>query len=332
MHTLPALTDAMEQIKNIRFDWVVEEAFAEVPGWHPAVDNSIPVALRRWRKKPFSAWKSGEWKAFKHRLKRVDYDSVIDAQGLIKSAFLTRYVHAPVHGLSKLSAREPFASRFYTHPHAVAWKQHAVERVRQLFALSLNYKVPGTPGRFSLSGDTVQKSMDDACPPKSEQPYLVFLHGTTWVDKHWPVAYWCKLIALAESEGLAVFLPWGNEQERARAEYIAQFSRLAAVLPRLDLGGMASILSGAVGVVAVDSGLGHLTAALEVPVVSLYGPTSPELVGTYGKNQWHLSVNNIRAESASDIADVEPAIFRSLAPSYVWSQLQTAISSCHDTV
>lgn len=50
IHTLPALTDAAHAIPGIRFDWVVEEGFAEIPSWHPAVDQVIPVAIRRWRR------------------------------------------------------------------------------------------------------------------------------------------------------------------------------------------------------------------------------------------------------------------------------------------
>ena len=49
VHTLPALTDAAAAVPGIRFDWVVEEAFAEIPAWHSAVDKVIPIALRRWR-------------------------------------------------------------------------------------------------------------------------------------------------------------------------------------------------------------------------------------------------------------------------------------------
>lgn len=50
IHTLPALTDAAAAIPGIQFDWVVEEGFAEIPAWHPAVAEVIPVAIRRWRK------------------------------------------------------------------------------------------------------------------------------------------------------------------------------------------------------------------------------------------------------------------------------------------
>ena len=49
LHTLPALTDAMQAIPGIRFDWVVEENFAQIPSWHPAVDKVLPLALLQSR-------------------------------------------------------------------------------------------------------------------------------------------------------------------------------------------------------------------------------------------------------------------------------------------
>ncbi len=55
LHSLPALTDAQQAIPGIQFDWVVEEGFAQIPTWHSAVNQVIPVVIRRWRKNWFSA-------------------------------------------------------------------------------------------------------------------------------------------------------------------------------------------------------------------------------------------------------------------------------------
>lgn len=156
IHTLPALTDAAHAIPGIRFDWVVEEGFAEIPSWHPAVDQVIPVAIRRWRKNLWQTIKSGEWKAFKQRVRERKYDLVIDAQGLVKSAWLTRYVKAPVAGLDRYSAREGWASRFYDRRLSVATGQHAVERVRQLFAMALAYDLPEGIGNYGLDLERLQ--------------------------------------------------------------------------------------------------------------------------------------------------------------------------------
>ncbi|WJN59005.1 lipopolysaccharide heptosyltransferase I [Pseudomonas sp. SO81] len=280
IHTLPALTDAARAIPGIQFDWVVEEGFAEIPAWHPAVAQVIPVAIRRWRKHLLQTWKSGEWKRFKQRLGEVDYDLVIDAQGLFKSAFLTRYAKAPVAGLDRDSAREPIACRFYDRLYAVAKDQHALERTRQLFAQALGYELPQQIGDYGLD----RAAMADA----AAQPYLLFLHGTTWASKHWPEADWRALAERMAAQGWAIRLPWGNEVERERAQRIVAGIDNAAVLPKLNLAGVAKVIAGATACVAVDTGLGHLAAALDVPSISLYGPTLPGKVGAYGRGQVHL--------------------------------------------
>ena len=77
VHTLPALTEAAANIKNIQFDWVVEESFAEIPSWHKKVDKVIPVALRRWRKRPIRTLLSKEWRVFLKQLRVKQYDLII---------------------------------------------------------------------------------------------------------------------------------------------------------------------------------------------------------------------------------------------------------------
>lgn len=282
IHTLPALTDARRSIPDIEFDWVVEEAFAEIPAWHPAVAQVIPVAIRRWRKSPLKTMRSGEWKNVRQRLKSTPYDLIIDAQGLLKSAFLTRYAQGPVVGLDRTSAREPLASRFYDRGLDVPWGQHAVERVRQLFAAALGYQLPEALGDYGLDCEYFSGG-----PPT--QPYVLFLHGTTWASKHWPELYWRRLAELVIEKGIEVRLPWGNPAEKARAERIAADLDGVQVLPPMQLAGVARIIAGARACVAVDTGLGHLAAALDVPGISLFGPTNAGFTGAYGSSQVHLA-------------------------------------------
>ncbi len=332
IHTLPALTDAAHAIPGIRFDWVVEEGFAEIPNWHPAVDQVIPVAIRRWRKNLWQTIKSGEWRAFKKRLRECKYDLVIDAQGLVKSAWLTRYVKAPVAGLDRYSAREGWASRFYDRRLSVATGQHAVERVRQLFAMALAYDLPEGIGNYGLDLDRLQ------LPPAA--PYVVFLHGTTWATKHWPEAYWRELAERMGRRKLEVRLPWGNPAEKARAERIAQGLNNCQVLPKLNLVGVARVLAAAKACVAVDTGLGHLAAALDVPTISLFGPTNPGLTGAYGRTQIHqasdwpcapcLQKKCTYKPSADDLARFDlkrewPLCFTRLNPEHVASRLSALL-------
>jgi len=283
LHTLPALTDALNAIPEIRFDWAVEEGFAQIPSWHPAVDQVIPVAIRRWRKNWFGNQTRQERCDFKRQLQQRTYDVVIDAQGLMKSAgLITRIAKGTKHGPDCKSAREPFASWFYNFRHAVDKQQHAVERMRQLFALSLNYPCPTQQGDYAIAARFLHQLPADA------GQYLVFLHATTRDEKHWPESHWRELIELLAPTGLRIKLPWGAPHEQQRAERLAAGFSHVDVLPKLSLQQVAEVLAGAKAVVSVDTGLSHLTAALDRPNITLYGPTDPGLIGGYGQNQHSL--------------------------------------------
>lgn len=280
LHTLPALTDAQQAIPGIRFDWVVEEGFAQIPSWHAAVDRVIPVAIRRWRKAWFSAPVKAERKAFREAVQAEKYDVIIDAQGLVKSAALvTRLARGIKHGMDWQSAREPLASLFYNQRHSVPKQQHAVERTRELFALSLGYSKPQSQGDYAIAQHFLNHLNADA------GQYAVFLHATTRDDKHWPEANWRELIGLLAASGIRIKLPWGAPHEEARAKRLAEGFDYVEVLPRMSLEEVARVLAGAKFVVSVDTGLSHLTAALDRPNITLYGPTDPGLIGGYGMNQ-----------------------------------------------
>ncbi len=313
IHTLPALTDAARALPDIRFDWVVEEAFAEIPAWHPAVDRVIPIALRRWRKHPLRDFAGPEWKTFRAALQRQHYDAVIDAQGLLKSAFVARLVRAPVYGMDRRSARESLAAAAYQNRIAVPRDMHAVERTRLLFARALGYPLPAGSGDYALR--------ENLHPQARELPRsLLFFHGTARAEKLWPEEHWIELARLAAGDGYTVWLPWGSEPERERAERIAAAEGGARVLPRLDLLGLAGMLLEVQGAVAVDTGLAHLGAALDVPTVSLYGPTDTRLIGAYGRNQAHIQ-SPLGSEATSD----PEAMMRSIEPAEVWRRLQAIL-------
>lgn len=296
LHTLPALTDAVEAIPDIRFDWVVEEGFAQIPSWHPAVDKVLPVAIRRWRKNWFSAPIKAERDAFYQALRAEKYDLIIDAQGLIKSAALvTRKARGIKHGMDWSSAREPLASLFYNKLHSIAKRQHAVERTRELFAKSIEYEKKNQQGDYAIAQHFL------ASPTADANQYVVFLHATTRDEKHWTESHWRNLIELMRKTGLRIKLPWGAEHEHQRAIRLAEGFDYVDVLPRLTLEQVAKQLAGANAVVSVDTGLSHLTAALDRPNITLYGPTDPGLIGGYGKNQHEIigagkSMTNISAD------------------------------------
>lgn len=311
IHTLPALTDAKLACPGIEFDWVVEDSFAEIPGWHPAVNTVIPVSIRRWRKEIFKTIGSVEWKQFRTLLRKNHYDLVIDAQGLLKSAWVARLVKAPTAGYDKHSVREKLAALAYQHQYNVPTQMHAVERIRHLFSLALDYPKPDGKGSYGIDRSRF-------CSVTQEAANVVFLHGTTRHDKHYPEEYWKQLAETLTAQNIRVRLPWGNKDEKRRAYRIAGDNPNIQVLPKLNLNGVAGVLAQATAVLAVDTGLGHLSAALDIPTVSLYGPTSPLLIGAYGENQIHLCAKD--CEPVDYVAD--PDIFSPLTVDVVLEALK----------
>lgn len=330
IHTLPAITDAAKSIPGISFDWVVEEAFSEIPRWHGSVKKIIPVALRRWRNQKFKTLWNKEFLNFIKDLRAEKYDYVIDAQGLVKSAILTRLARGRRHGLHGESAREPLAAWAYRKKYKIDKNQHAISRLRLLFSSVLGYSLD------NFHEDTPDYGLDVRVfgKPTTESPYVVFLHGTTWATKHWPEDFWCDLARQFEHIGMQVKLPAGTDEDRKRALRIAARFDNTEVLPPLNLHGIANWLAHARAVIAVDTGLSHLAAAFSVPCISMYGPTAPGLTGAIGVGQTHLKSRRICAPcmrrrcmepeiEADNIA--EPPCFADISPARVWSSLQPLI-------
>ena len=132
IHNLPVAADLARQFPGAEIDWCVEEAFADIPQLSPAVRGVIPVAIRRWRKSLLSAGTWREIKELRARLRAEAYDTVLDTQGLIKSALVARQAPGQRLGYNADSAREPLAARFYDKTFPVARQLHAVERQAML--------------------------------------------------------------------------------------------------------------------------------------------------------------------------------------------------------
>ena len=298
VHALPALTDAAWLVPNLSCDWVVEENFAEIPKWHPIVNKVIPIALRRWRKAPLKALFSGEIRKFWKNLRAEKYDLIIDAQGLFfKSGLLSLIAHGKGCGYDWDSARDKFASLCYRHKFIISKEEHAISRIRELFAQSLGYKIPKREASYAIDLARIGVDLKDNWHGKN----LVFVHGTSRDDKCWSEEYWLELTRIATQAGFLVKIPWGSKAELERAERIAANSQNVEVLPKLNLSQLAQVFLKATAVIAVDTGLGHLSAALGIPTISLYGTTDPKLIGTVGKCVIHFAKPNLDEISPNDV-------------------------------
>jgi heptosyltransferase-1 len=92
-------------------------------------------------------------------------------------------------------------------------------------------------------------------------------------------------------------------------------------MPKMNLRAVAGVIRDAAAVVSVDTGLAHLTAALERPNVILYGPTDPGLIGAYGPGQVYLKATDY-PEPEYVVSGIEPKVFLPLTAEVVWTALE----------
>ena len=274
IHHMPAVTEARQRRPDLRFAWVVEETFAPLVRLHPAVDDVVPVASRRWRRSLPSPSTWREVGAFWRRLRGRNYDAIIDTQGLIRSALIARGARGRRHGYDSDSIRERAASLFYDVRHSVSRDQHAIARNRSLTALVLGYLPEGAPD-YGLDRTKLARAAPDR--------YAVLLHATAERDKEWPAQHWIALGRALRARNLRPVLPWGNDRERQRSHAIAAALSDADVPDLQPLDAVARMIAGASLVVGVDTGLLHLAGALGVPLAGIFVGSEPDLTGPIGQ-------------------------------------------------
>ena len=301
IHTFPAITEAMQKNRelnlypSLQFDWLVDESFKDVPNFQPYIHQVFTVPLRK--KNYLTALK--KLINIKKLNQAKPYDLIIDAQGLIKSAallFLLKKIAHKTIGLDFHSARESYASFFYQEKFSIPKNLHAIDRLRLLFSKALNYPITLETHIINSITNSITNPTIDSSPPtwETNPPIKVlFLHGTTWPTKQWPDVYWIQLGKILSQKNMQILLPWYGPEEHTRVLSFQKQIPNSLILPSYSLKEFFNFLKTTPPnlIIAVDTGLTHLAAALNIPMISLFGPTSAEKTGPKGENQTILNAD-----------------------------------------
>jgi heptosyltransferase-1 len=268
VHTMPAVQDIRARMPGAQIDWVVEKGFAPLVARCEGVGQTVACELRRWSRNPLSHETRHEWRTFRRQLRGERYDAIIDLQGLTKSALIARAARASEGGMRYAMANRTNGASYEAPTRWVADvaiqldpQVHAVQRAREICARALGYEIPREL-KFGLHARARAEVDRDA---------ICFVHGTSREDKCWPLANWLLLGRRLIAQGHTIALPHGDDEERARSEWIArELGPTAQVWPRLDLGALTDRIAACAGVIGVDSGLSHIAVALDLPHVQIY--------------------------------------------------------------
>jgi len=314
VHALPAAAALHRALPHARLTWIVERREAAVLRDNPALSEIVPVDTRRWRRAraPLAlAETAGALAALRRHLRASRFDVAIDLQGLAKSGVITAATSAPLRiGFSAAHCRERvntlFTNRRVAPPPTA---RHIVDRY-----LALVEPLGARPraAEFALPTDAPADARIDeflmGAGLKPRDRLVVLNPGAGRPDKRWPVERFRALARrLVDDAGASVLVIWGpNELGQARAIADADpGSRARAILaPPTNLDELLSVLRRASVVVAGDTGPLHLAAALGTRCVGLYGPTSIERNGPYGRGHRTLA----SPDRTMDSLAVEPVL------------------------
>ncbi len=288
IHAMIALQFIKKKYPNIIIDWFVEDGFSEILQYNPHINAIYRVHLKKVKSKKSEIF--SQIACIKEYAKN-NYDLIIDAQGLVKSALVAKLLGKNIAGFSKNSIREKFASFFYKIKVDIAYDKNAIIR---------NAKVLSSPLGFEITNEDI-----DTKEPflffKNENPVIdeylqknkkniIFVIGASWISKMYSKDKFVKIINALDENALVV---WGNEFERTVATYIAAHSK-ARVLPKLDLNTLKALISKADLVIGNDTGPTHAAWALNVPSITIFGNTPGR------RNTYATSINKI-IESQSKV-------------------------------
>jgi heptosyltransferase I len=292
-HALPILHSLRRHWSESKISWLVSPACKGLLEGLQGLDEVIVFDRRRFG----TAWRNPaaalDLIRFNRDLRKRKFDLVIDLQGLFRSAWLSWQTGAKVR-IGFANARE-FAPLFYTHRVPVESPEvHAVDRYLKI-AHALGCDSGPVEFRFPVTNEHRQsvdklltrafaeaKSSDAGkpCDDALMLPYAVLLPGANWPTKRWPAENFESLIAPLRSRfGLVSILAGGPEISNL-APRIPSAMNLIGQTNLLEL---VALLERAAVVVANDSGPMHIAAALNRPLVTVFGPTNPIRTGPYGR-------------------------------------------------
>lgn len=268
VHAMVALQFIKAHSPEVQIDWIVEERFAEVLKHNPDIDNVLTVNLK--------ALKTNRAGVFT-QLKKIrsyannNYDLVIDAQGLIKSAVTAKLVGTRIAGFDADSIREKAASWFYDIKVACAYDANTIDRNALILSSPLGIDITTeqilNKKPFLFFNNEAPQIYDYLLKDRIN---IVLVIGSTWDSRNYPAA---KFVKIAEALQQNCLVVWGSEQEKATAEWMATQSDLIKVMPKLDLNSLKALIAKADLLIGNDTGPTHMAWGLNRPSITIFGPT-----------------------------------------------------------
>jgi len=290
IHTLPAAFALRAAFPRASIGWVVEERWAELlcasseprsgprSARRPLVDKLHVVDTRAWRNNLLSTHTWERAAAALSELRAPRYEVAVDFQGAVRSAFLARCSGAPVI-CGFRQPRENAASMLYTRP-VIAHGSHIVEQNLSLAEAMVGHSLEMPKPQFPCD-EAAEKRCAAWLQHESVGDFMLMNPGAGWGAKQWPPQRYGQVAKHLAQDGLQVLVNVGPAEEKL-AEVVEEASAGSAKAVSWPLAELIALTRRARLFIGGDTGPMHLAAALGIPVVAIFGPTSPARNGPFG--------------------------------------------------
>ncbi len=274
VHALPVVHVLKQQYPQAKLTWLVKSQWAGLVERAEGVDRVWPVD-------PGLAG----WLSQVHALRAERFDLVIDLQGLLRSAVMSRLSGCPDR-IGFANGREGSPWFYTTRVTVPAPDMHAVDRYL-LVAEAVGAKQAGEP-QFRLQETDSDRDRIEALMRQkglaAGMPWIAVQVSARWPTKRWPAASFSAVADHIQRDGLAQVAVVGGADEYADVEQVKRLMETSPIdlTGAIAIGLLPSLLRRAALLITNDSGPMHVAAAVGTPVIALFGPTSPMRTGPYG--------------------------------------------------
>ena len=251
VHAAIVLQFIKKHCPNAHITWLVDARFASLLKDHPLIDELVVLPLKESFKKSYKIIKT-----------LGKFDKVIDLQGLFKSAVVAKLLGKEIYGFSRESVKEKIAARLYRHKFKIDYNENIIVRNLSLVGYALN---------FSFDRDEILKKspcFEIVGKFKNESGKKRVLIAAFASEESKIYDKFKDVIRLLD--GCEIYLCYGNESEKTRAEAIVSGTK-AKLLEKLSIKDMIDFIASCDLIIGNDSGLTHLAWAVNRPSITLFG-------------------------------------------------------------
>jgi heptosyltransferase-1 len=276
IHALPFLKAIKDTFPDSVIDWVISKSLKDILDGNPLINELIIIDKDSWKDLGNIRMTSRELINLKKGLKKSHYDMVIDLQGLLRSGIISLFTSSS-QKIGFADARE--GSRYlYDRRVSVNGISHAVDKNLEV-ARAIGARIQNQKVEFPLFVDRETRENVKHLIRGIDE-YIIIIPSARWHSKRWPEENFASLISRMPIPCIIA----GSKYDRAVAQRIYELSQKRPVdlCGKTNLKKLSALISDARMVISGDTGPMHIAVALEVPVVTLFGPTDPQKTGPYG--------------------------------------------------